>query len=100
MHGKKEKKQPTCKSITVSYSVHVDEHHEGIPLTRGVLLPLEVGVDQLRSIRDQLVKVSVKVSEEIMCTCRKSDAQNTHRNTVQYVKYVQTHPHPHPHTHT
>ena len=38
------------------------QHHEGVPLAGGILLPLQVAVDQLRGVRDQRVKVPAGVS--------------------------------------
>lgn len=43
-----------------TYPVHVDEHHESISLTRSILFSFEVAVDELRSVRDQTVKVPVQ----------------------------------------
>ena len=43
----------------MSYSVDVDQHHEGIPLARGVLLPFQVGMDQLRGVWNELVEIPV-----------------------------------------
>ena len=43
----------------MTYPVHVDEHNKGVPLARGILLPLEVRVYQLRGVRDEVVKVLV-----------------------------------------
>ena len=43
----------------MSHSVNVDQHHEGVPLTGGILFPLQVGMDQLRGVWNELVEIPV-----------------------------------------
>ena len=39
--------------------IGVDEHHEGVSLTRGVLLRLEEVGDQLRRVRNQMFEIAI-----------------------------------------
>ena len=48
---------PTLYHLCKSYPVYMNEHHEGISLARGVSLSLQVAVDQLWSIRNQILKI-------------------------------------------
>ena len=37
--------------------IHMDQHHEGVALARGILFLLKECVDQLRCVRNQEVKI-------------------------------------------